>query len=351
MELGGTLRAARVAEPLEQALGTDLNGVGIDAGPVSVSMTMVRLRDRPLGVGLALQGLSRQDARAARLVAGSALARISNRTAFAMGFSEGAKALEKRLAGVADGAFMIARDPLASPGFEHRRGDALAVRQQIGRVGLTLSGERGNADDRRSYVPERLGFSSSMLTADANIGPVRWSMSASRMREEASVLGGRFDASLHTGGATSWFMDSAASAALGAGWLGTMRYRRGWTGFGAGGGGRLSTDALAFDLAKTGFFSRGDRLGLRIAQPLRVRSGGLGVMLPVSYSYATLGTEYALTEFNLAPEGREIDFEAAYGVPAVGGWLGVNAFLRRQPGHVRAAADDVGGAVQFFLGF
>lgn len=56
-----------------------------------------------------------QDSRQARLIAGMALARISNRTAVAMGFSEGAKALEKRLADVADAPFMIARDPQANP--------------------------------------------------------------------------------------------------------------------------------------------------------------------------------------------------------------------------------------------
>ena len=117
------------------------------------------------------------------------------------------------------------------------------------------------------------------------------------------------------------------------------------------GAGRLATEAFAFDLGKAGLLRMDDRLGFRIAQPLRVRSGGLGVMLPVGYSYETLATQYAVTEFNLAPEGREIDLEAAYSLAVGGGWLGANAFLRRQPGHVRAAPDDVGGSVRFTLGF
>jgi hypothetical protein len=33
------------------------------------------------------------------------------------------------------------------------------------------------------------------------------------------------------------------------------------------------------------------------------------------------------------------------------GWLGGNLFLRRQPGHVASAEDDIGAAVRFTLGF
>lgn len=351
IELGGTLRRARAAEPLGAALGTMMDGFGIDAGRVAVALTTARVRERPLGVGLAQQGLSYAESRQARLIAGMALARVSDRTAVAMGFSEGAKALEKRLAGVADAPFMIARDPQAVPGYGSRQGDALAVRHQLGRVGVTLSGESGRMDDAIRSRMQSAGYATSTLTADAAVGRARLSLSASRMREDETVLGGRFDASLGAPGATSWFLDSAATVALGGGWQGTARYRRGWTGFGSDDAGRLSTDAFAFDLSKAGLFRGGDRFGLRVSQPLRVRSGGLGVMLPVAYDYATQGTEFALTRINLAPEGREIDLEASYSLPAAGGWLGANAFLRRQPGHIRAADSDLGAAIQFSLGF
>jgi hypothetical protein len=88
-------------------------------------------------------------------------------------------------------------------------------------------------------------------------------------------------------------------------------------------------------------------------QPLRVRSGGYAMNVPVSYDYATLGVGYEQRLFSLAPTGREIDFEAAYGVPllAGAGWLGANAFLRREPGHIEAMPDDVGIAARFSLRF
>ena len=350
-DLAGTLGSARTAEPLGRALGADMQSGHVEAGPLAMSLTTSRLRDRPVGIGLAQLGLSYQDSRQARLVAGMAIGRISDKTAIAMGFSQGAKALERRLAAIDEAPFMIARDPHAAPAFDLARGDALAVRRQVGRVGLTLSGERGRVEDERRLFGEKSGFDSATLTADGGIGPVRLSLSGSRMREDATVLGGRFDAALGAPGATSWFADTSADMAVAAGWRAAARYRRGWTGFGANGSGSLSTDAFAFDLAKAALFSPGDRLGLRFAQPLRVRSGGLGVLLPNGYSYATLATEYGLTRFNLAPEGRELDFEAAYSVPLAGGWLGANAFLRRQPGHIRVADDDIGGAFQFTLGF
>lgn len=351
IDLAGTLRRAPVAAPLGAALGTGVESGYAEAGAVGVSLTTWRPRERPIGVGLALAGLSQQDSRRARVVAGMAVARIGERTAIAMGFSEGAKALEKRLAGTGDAPFMIARDPHSGRGFDPNHGRAMAARHQLGRVGLTLSGERGRVEEQGRIVAEDSAFTTGMLSADGAIGPIRMTLSGSRMRETATVLGGRFDAALGAPGATSWFVDGAAATRVGSGWLASARYRRGWTGFGSDSAGRMATDAYAFDLAKAGLLRNGDRFGLRIAQPLRVRSGGLGVMLPVSYSYQTLQTEYAMTRFNLAPEGREIDFEAAYGAPVAGGWLAANAFLRRQPGHIAAADDDIGGAIQFTLGF
>ena len=53
--------------------------------------------------------------------------------------------------------------------------------------------------------------------------------------------------------------------------------RRGWTDFAAG---KFQTGAYAFDLAKLGVLGASDRLGLRLAQPLRVEHGGFAMWLP-----------------------------------------------------------------------
>ena len=71
--------------------------------------------------------------------------------------------------------------------------------------------------------------------------------------------------------------------------------------------------------------------------------------LPVGYDHATAEASYASHFFNLAPSGRELDYELAYGVRALGGYLDLNAYLRTDPGHVRAAGKDLGGALRFTI--
>jgi hypothetical protein len=86
-------------------------------------------------------------------------------------------------------------------------------------------------------------------------------------------------------------------------------------------------------------------------QPLRVASGGYSLQLPVSYDYATGAVGFDRRFFNLAPTGREIDIEAAYGIGLWGGQLSANAFLRREPGHIEALGNDVGGAIRYGVAF
>jgi hypothetical protein len=116
--------------------------------------------------------------------------------------------------------------------------------------------------------------------------------------------------------------------------------------------GYLGTDAWSMDVARAGAFAPGDEIALRVMQPLRVRSGGYTLALPVSYDYADLGVGYETRLFSLAPTGREIDVEAAYGIGIFGGRarLTANAYYRRDPGHIAAAPDDLGLAVRLAFG-
>ena len=173
--------------------------------------------------------------------------------------------------------------------------------------------------------------------------------------EESTILGGRFGPAFTSAGATSHFADASASFDIGRGWGAFASYRRGWTSLGGTGGlvenGRMGTDAWAFDLSKRGAFSAGDKLALRVMQPLRVRSGGFNLSVPTSYDYATLTAGYEDRRFSLSPSGRELDLEAAYTRALLGGSLGLNAFYRMQPGHIEDAKADLGGAIRFTLGF
>jgi hypothetical protein len=115
--------------------------------------------------------------------------------------------------------------------------------------------------------------------------------------------------------------------------------------------GRLSSDAWAFDLARQNAFRAGDKLAFRMMQPLRVRSGGFDLSVPTSYDYQTGAVGYEQRPFSLAPTGRELNYELAYGVRALGGQLGANLFLRTEPGHIEDADADMGAAIRFTLGF
>ena len=116
-------------------------------------------------------------------------------------------------------------------------------------------------------------------------------------------------------------------------------------------GGSFQSAAYAFDLQKWGLLRDNDRFGLRISQPLRIEKGGLGLMLPTSYSYDTETATKSWSALSFTPSGREVDAEVSYSMPVAGGWLGGNMFARRQPGHIQSADMDVGGAVRFTLGF
>jgi hypothetical protein len=157
-----------------------------------------------------------------------------------------------------------------------------------------------------------------------------------------NVLGG--------GGSTTLFVDAEARHDFGGGWSSGLSARRGWTDFAAG---KFQTGAYSFDLAKTGLLSGSDRLGFRLAQPLRVEHGGLATWLPTSYDYGTETATSSLSRLSLSPSGRELDTELSYGSSLFGGngWMGGNLFYRRDPGHIADSPDDLGAAIRFSLGF
>jgi hypothetical protein len=150
------------------------------------------------------------------------------------------------------------------------------------------------------------------------------------------------------GGATSLFLDAEARQGFGNGWAVTLMGRRGWTDFA---GGKFQTGAYAFDLSKYGLLAARDRLGVRIAQPLRVEQGGIAMMLPTSYDYATESETNTFERLSFTPSGREIDAELSYSAALGRGWLGANLYVRRQPGHIAMADPDMGGAIRYSFGF
>lgn len=356
MDLARTLSAMPQERPLAQALQGEIGSATAFSGTTAVSITMRRNLSGNPEVGLAQTGLSYQDSRKAKAIAGLALTRLTPRTSVALGFAESGKTLQQRLAGAEHKAFLVARDPTARAGFVADGQSAIGMRHDLGPAALTLTSERGRVRDLDDSNPlGEPGYSVSTLTADRRLGRARLSLGATRLHEEETILGARFSSTFGSGGATSWFVDAAAGYDIGNGWNAAASYRRGWTGLPGGGslgqGGSLVSEAFSFDLARTGAFAAGDRLAFRVMQPLRVRSGGFDLSVPASYDYGTGAVGYEQRLYSLAPTGRELDFEAAYGIGAWGGDLSANLFLRTDPGHIETMRSDIGGAIRFTKSF
>jgi hypothetical protein len=355
-DLGRTLSRTAPDTPLHSALhgGPSRNSTAL--GPLAVSITTTR---DPFGTPearLRPMELSLEQARAAKALAATAVARLSPKTSAAFGFSEGGRTLQQRLSGQQGNAFLVARDPVGGNGFQARPGSAMGVRHDLGRLALSMTSESGEVHD--PYPAQRFGrsaYRTTSLVADRRLGRIRFSVGGSILDEKATILGGHFSSAFSSAGSTSWFADGAASLSFGRGWSAYGGYRRGRTRVRGTGGlveaGVLASEAFAFDIAKAGAFAGSDRLALRVTQPLRVRSGGFDIKLPVRYDYASLGVSYEPRFLNLAPAGREIDYELSYSLRMLGGNFGANVFMRTDPGHVEARRDDIGGALRFSRGF
>ncbi|MCY7397263.1 MAG: S8 family serine peptidase, partial [Sphingomonas bacterium] len=348
LDLVKSLEAAEQRRPLERALTGRSRTNGVTAGPVALSLTMAE-RERSAFVDLTQLAIGPEDARQSRLVAGNAIARLDARTRLAFGIAEAAKSLERDLSGAAAGAFLVARDTSGEPGFAAKRGSSVALRRELGRsAGLTLSAENGEVSLNRRVGQLDMPYRLATASFDKRIGSTWLSLGMTRLDEQRSLLGGRMSDTLGGGGSSSWFVDGEARRAFGNGFSAALSARRGWTSFGAG---KFATSAYAFDLAKLGLFGDGDRLGLRVSQPIRIESGGLATVLATGYDYATGLTTSGLQRLSLSPSGREIDAELSYGTRLGSGWIGGNLYARRNPGHIVGAAPDVGAAIRTSFAF
>ena len=349
IDLAKGMRQAGSRQPLARALSGHARSSSASAGPLSIAMTVTERRGLRGMFDLAQTGIGPEDARRSRLVAGSALARIDSKTKAAFGIAQGAKAIERQLTGAQAGAFLIARDTSGDPGFQARRGASVAVRRDLGFAGVTLSAEEGRVWQNIETAATDSPYRWTGMTLDRSFGRSNWvSAGISRLDEKRTLLGGRLGSAFGNSGSSSLFLDLEARRELGSGWSATLAGRRGWTDFA---GGRFQSAAYSFDLAKLGVLNGRDRFGVRLSQPLRIEKGGIAMILPTSYDYATESATNSMSRLSFTPSGRELDAELSYSTLLGDGWLGANLFMRRQPGHIAAADADMGAAIRYSLDF
>jgi hypothetical protein len=353
-------RAIRNAQPrsgLAGTLGQTFHGSSLSAGGTTVAVTIA---DVPGGTAMRRLSLTQNDAVHARATAGMIASRIDPKTSIAFGFGQSGASVAGQLAGRAEPAFLVARGPADALGFDRTRQSAASLRRSFGRLGVTVGAESGEGllyqgapGARDPYL--RSPYSLASVAADRSFGALRLSGGVTRLAEDRTLLGAHFGPLFGSGGSTSWFADVRADWRFGAGWSVTAARRQGWTTMAPGGllagSPTIRSTAFSIDLAKAGAFARGDQLAFRVAQPLRVASGGLSLRLPASWDWRTGAVTYADQRLNLAPTGREIDMEASYARMLLGGRMDANLFWRRDPGNFAAAPDDLGAAFRWRVGF
>jgi hypothetical protein len=358
VDFANKLRDAPLQPRLANALAAQTRNLAAGNDTLSLAFTIDARRGAMWAAPLRL---GRDDAERARVLAGSLTARLSPGKRLAFGFRQGADGLTAQLQGARSPAFLVAGAPGEDLGFTGIDKTAVAMRQAIGPFGLTLSAETGDAltaplrfgaelrPRREQERMQRLGAS-----LGRSWGGLDAALGASWLREDRTVLGARFHDALGAGGADSLFLDARAGWSVAPGWRLGAAMRGGYTTPASGGaivGGRLLSSAFSLDLEKLGVFADGDRLAVRLAQPLRVESGGVRLNLPVDYDYATLTPTFATSTYALTPRGRELIGEVAWRGQLWGGDAAASLFYRKDPGHYASVPDDKGVAVKWSKGF
>lgn len=364
LDLSGGLRGAAVERRLQGAIANDARVAGGKGGGVSLAFTIAAGPAHAPAPWARQLRLSGEEAAGARLLAARVAARIAPGTELALAAREGAGVLAAQLRGARQPAFLIARDAAGETGFARVPDTSFALRRGFGRLGVTVSGDSGTVwrgDNLRAEeaLPggprDRLAVRGLSLAADRRLGPVEAVIGVSWLGEDASVLGARFAPAFGLRGADTLFLDAAAAFDLATGWRAGAAWRQGWSQVRQGGlaaaGSSLTTSGWSVDLTRSDTLVRGDSFGLRLAQPLRVTGGGIGLTLPVDYDYATLLPTYGVRYLPLAPSGRELDAELAWRGPLWGGSASASLFYRTDPGHYAALPDDRGVALRWLKEF
>ena len=184
LNLAATLRKAQVDHPLSRSLQNDVEGRRRNAGPLSIAMTVRERHDLVEGFGLERIGIGPEDLRKSRLVAGSAVARLDNKTAVAFGFAEGAKAMERRLTGAAPARSSSPTTLSATPVSSRRATAAWRCVISSGRPELRSPAESGDVWQEVKTSATGSPYRWTSVAVDRSFGRNWLSLGLSRLEEK-----------------------------------------------------------------------------------------------------------------------------------------------------------------------
>ena len=366
-DLSGRLRGAAISRRLHGAIGGGYRTLTGKGDSLSLAFTVEGSSgDLPHGFASELR-LSEEDARKSEVLAARIAARIAPDTKIGLAYAQSASGLVAYLRDDTNSferpAFKIAGTANNGSGFFQHSDFSLALRHQAGPWGLTFFAEEGEAligsqlrldlpiGSAREVRPVRkLG-----IAVDRQVAGIEGNFGLSWLDEQGTVLGAWFHQALGAHGADSIFVDASVRKAIDGRWQVSASYRQGLTiarqSQVIADGSHLWSNAWSLDLARSGTLTKGDMLGLRVSQPLRVTGGGLNLNLPVAYDYATETPVNSLRQLSLAPDGRELMGELAWRGPFLWGYGSASVFYRHEPGHYASSPNDLGALVSFNASF
>lgn len=351
VNLAGTIRMAAKPGPLSALAGPVALRSGAGAGPFEFAITYTGRAG--LKGGLAS---SWHEEQRSRLLAGMVMARVSGHTRLGFGTGSGLRQLSAGGSGQV-GANSLTASEAVRAGIMSRPRWAMAAEQRTGRLTIAGGYESGDIADLR---PKSDWQMSDRLSSDvhprayhryevrARQGDRQYvEVLAAILDERATLLGGRLNPLLHEGGAVTRSLGLSARQPLTGRWTAAATFQSSWTGAGHA---RLWSTSWAAEVSRTGLLVPGDDISLLVSQPLRIEKGTLGAMLPGSWDYAQQRAGNMWRQLSLSPSGREIAVEAGYSRNFGYTAISVHGFGRRQPGHVKSAAPDIGAAFSLSLG-
>lgn len=290
----------------------------------------------------------------ARPLSGSIIARLSQH--WRLRFSLRESAARTAHSGDGGASFLAAADPATALGFVYDPATAFSLEHSLSpRLALRLSAEQGHQARPFSAARMETPPAYSLTTAGAAWSQQSWSVEVGTgwLREEATLLGAELAPLFGIAGSRTLLLDARLTTRLAPGWQLGLATRHGWTRSDRASLHRaaLRSSAWSIDVTRTGLIASGDSLALRMAQPLRVSSGGLAIALPTGYDAATHSARWTDEHVGLAPRGRQIDTEASYFLPLGSGQLRLNGYWRREGGNIAWAREDMGGAIRLTLGY
>ena len=230
--------------------------------------------------------------------------------------------------------------PSEQSGLPASERSAIAFSRTMSKLSVFASAESGRVGERRDAYGT--GYSSMSFGINRRVFGGGLGLTATRLAENETLLGGMLRSIYAAPGSTTYFLDSDVTRSLGSGWTLAADYRRGWT---TSSFGRMTSSAFSIDLAKSGLFG-GDRVAFRLSQPLRIENGGLTLSLPTKWDYATASPLTGERSMSLSPSGREITIEAGYFRLTPTGSIDFHVFVRRDPNHVAGSPPDMGSAIR-----